>query len=165
MPRDNKKNEQQKSSKGTKAGRSRIRDRNAGGTRKQRRHERNISRAAEDRTKDTFQVPMNAEVELASLPPKARTKVANALPEEIHVNRNFTTGTGDDERPIMVPDPMRGKFLKGGALKVKLEAREESARRINKKQMQRRKFASLSPAQKYERRAAGREHRKPSRTK
>lgn len=154
---------QQKTKKATKAGRHRIRQEETRmvKSRKQQRHERNVAHAAEERTKGTFQVPPNAMVELASLPAKARDKIIKALPEEIHINKDFTTGPDDDKQPIMVPDPMRGKFLKGAALHAKLDRREESARRINTKAAQRRRFASLSPKDK----AKAREKGTPSRTK
>lgn len=124
---------------------------------KQRRHERNISRAAETRNSETYTVPPNAMVELASLPAKARDKIIKAIPADVHVNKNFTTGPEGHEEPIMVPDPMRGKKLKGTQLSKTIERREEQARKINKKQEQRRRFASLSPAAKSIAREAGRQ--------
>ena len=72
---------------------------------KQRRHAARISAAARRRQSREHTVPMNAMVELASLPAKARDKIVKTFPADVHVNKNFTTGPKDAEEPIMVPIP------------------------------------------------------------
>jgi hypothetical protein len=134
--------------------------------RRRDRHVRKITRAIERRASDEFQIPPNAMVTLKSLPVRARDKATIALIESgVSVNKDFTTGTVEDSEPIMVPDPRRGMKLKGKPLSDALARREEQAVKIARKAQQRRTFATLKPAQKFERRAAGREHRRPSHSK
>lgn len=132
-----------------------------GPTRKERQRDRRHSDAELRRTRTSFTVPMNAMVELASLSAKARDKIVKELPSEIHVNKDFTTGPEGHTEPIMIPDPRRGTKLKGKQLTDALARREAQARVVASKREQRRRFASLSPAQKIEHRAAGMEHRAP----
>jgi hypothetical protein len=125
------------------------------------RHARNILNAARRRASDEFQVPMNAMVELKSLPVKARDKIVKALPPEVHVNKDFTTGVEGELKPILVPDPRRGQKVRGKQLTDALARREAQAEKIERKAKQRRTFATLTAGQKYERRIAGAEHRTP----
>lgn len=120
-----------------------------GPTAKQTRCERRIAKAEARRESNEYTIPLNSMVPIASLPAKARDKAIEELGEDY---------LSADQ---LVLNPRRGLIERGQTLAEKILKREDQKRRIEAKREQRRKFAALSPEEKHEHRAAGREHRAP----
>lgn len=107
--------------------------------------ENRLLAASRRRLSRDFTIPMNAMVEIRSLPSKTREKLREEFPYDID-------SAGMD---VMIPDPKRGMLTRGRQLAESLKRREIQAGRINKKREVRRRFAKMGKRERIEARAKG----------